>query len=77
MPLGQIIKEDMRRASSCTINWDKSDDTHRHEQIHLGFNVDLANGLFKIPIAKWEDLREDAAAIHYSKGSRVQARKLA
>jgi len=74
--LAQIIKDDMRRAG-LTINWDKRDDTPKHERRSLGFDVDLANGLFKIPIGRWEALREDAAAILNSKGTRVQARKLA
>ena len=76
MPLGQIGKEDMRRVC-LAINWDRRDDTPKHEWRHLGFDVDLANGLFKVPIARWQALREDASAILNSKGSRVQARKLA
>jgi len=39
--------------------------------------MDLAAGLFKVPISRWEVLRADAAAILNSKGMRVQARKLA
>ncbi len=74
--LAKIVKEDMRRAG-LAINWDKSDDISKHERRHLGFDVDLVNGLFKIPIARWETLREDALAILSSKGNRVQARKLA
>jgi len=74
--LAKIGKEDMRRAG-LTINWDKSDDTPKHGRSHLRFDVDLANGLFKIPIARWEALREDSAAMLKSKGTRVHARKLA
>ena len=43
----------------------------------MGFDVDLAAGLFKVPIARWEALRADAVAILSSKGTRVKARKLA
>jgi hypothetical protein len=68
--LAKIVKEDMRRAG-LAINWDKSDDISKHERRHLGFDVDLVNGLFKIPIARWETLREDALAILSSKGNRV------
>ena len=73
--LAKIVKEAMRRAG-LAINWDKSDDTPKHERRHLGFDVDLADGLFKIPIAKWEALREDTSSVLNSKGSRGQARKL-
>jgi hypothetical protein len=75
-PLAKIVKEGMRR-SGLTINWDKSDDMPKHERWHMGFDVDLANGLFKMPVARWESLREDAAAMLNSKGSRVEANKLA
>jgi len=60
-----------------TINWGKSDRTPKHERFHLGFDVGLDAGLFKVPIARWETLRSDAYAILNSKGTRVQARKLA
>jgi hypothetical protein len=39
--LAKIVDEDMRRAG-LTINWDMSDVTHKHERLHLGFDVDLA-----------------------------------
>ncbi len=74
--LAKIIKEDMRRAG-ITINWDKIDDISKHERRHLGIDVDLANGLFKIHIARWEALREDASSILSSEGNQVQARNLA
>jgi len=74
--LAKIVEEDMRRAG-LTINWDNSDGNPKHERLHLGFDVDLLAGLFKVPIARWEALRDDAATILNSKGTRVQARKLA
>jgi hypothetical protein len=74
--LAKIVEEDMRRAD-LTIKWDTSDGDPMHERLHLGFDVDLAAGLFKVPITKWEVLRADAAVILNSKGTRVQARKLA
>ena len=73
--LANIVKEEMHRAG-LAISWDISDDKHKHEQTHLGFDVDLANGSFKIPIAEWEALREAAVAILNLKGTQVQARKL-
>ena len=74
--LAKIIEEDMRRAG-LAINQDKRDGTPRHDRVHLGFDVDLASGLFKVPTLRWEALRADAVAILNSKGTRVQARKLA
>ena len=43
----------------------------------LGFVVDLASGLLKAPLARWEHLRMDVLYILNSKGIRVHARKLA
>jgi len=74
--LAQIVEEAMHRAG-LTINRDKSDGTHKHETLHLGFEMDLAVGLFRVPITRWEALQDDAVAILNSKGTRVQARKLA
>jgi len=74
--LAKIVEEDMRRAG-LAINQFKSDGTPNHDRVHLGLDVDLASGLFTVPIARWEALRADAVAIHNSKGTRVQARKLA
>jgi len=44
--------------------------------VRLGFDVNLVTGLFKVHITRWEALRDDAAAILNSKGTRVQAHKL-
>jgi hypothetical protein len=74
--LAKIVEEDMRRAGRA-INQSKSDGTPKHDRVHLGFDVDLASGLFKVPIARWEALRAYAVAILNSKGTHVQARKLA
>jgi hypothetical protein len=76
MPLGKKkIEEDKRRAG-LTINWDKSDGTPKHDRLHLGFDVDLAAGLFELSIERWEALRDDADATLNWKRTRVQARKL-
>ena len=74
--LAQIVEEDMRLAG-LAINETKIDGTPKHGRVHLGFDVDLAAGLSKIPLTRWEALRADALAILKSKGTRVQARKLA
>ena len=60
--LAKIIEENIRRAG-LTINRDKSDGVPTHDRLHLGFDVNLAAGLFKVPIAYWETLRDDTAAI--------------
>ena len=74
--LAEISKEDMRR-EGLAINWEKSYYMPKHERRHLGFDVDLANELFKIPVARWEAIREHTYAILTLNGSRVQARNLA
>jgi hypothetical protein len=74
--LARIVEEEMR-LSGLTIHWEKSDGTLIQERIHLGFVVNLAEGLFKVPIRRWEALTASVGFILSSKGVRVQARKLA
>ncbi len=74
--LARIVEHDMRCAG-LAIYWEKSDGIPSQEQLHLGFIVDLSNVLFKVPIHRWEALHLLASSIIYSKGLRVQARKLA
>ena len=66
--LTKNAEEDMRRAG-LAINQDKSDGTPEHDRVHVGFDVDLAAGLFKVPIIRWEALRAGTAAILNSKGT--------
>jgi len=75
--MARIIVEKDTRLAGLTINWDKSDDTPLHERLHLGFTVDLASGLFKVPIARWKHLQLNVLVILNSEGIRVQACKLA
>jgi len=70
LDMARIVEEDMRLAS-LTINSDKSDDTPSHEHLHFGFGVDLASGLFKTPLVRWEHLRMDVLSILNSEGIRV------
>jgi len=72
--LAKIGEKDMRRAD-LAINQSKIDGTPKHARVHLRFDVDLAAGLFKVPLIHREAFRADALAI--LKGTRVQARKLA
>ena len=51
LELARIVEEDMR-LRGLTINWDKSDGTHLHERLYLGFAVVLAAYIFKVPIAR-------------------------
>jgi hypothetical protein len=74
--LAKIVEENMRCAG-LAINQSKSDGTPKHDRVYLGFDADLAAGLFKVPLTRWEALRADALAILNSKGTRVQAPKLA
>jgi len=74
--LARIVEKDMRLAG-LSINWDKSDNTPLQERVHLGFLVNLAEGLFKVPITRWESLHKDIDFILNSHNGRVQARKLA
>ena len=70
--LAKVVEEDLRLAG-LAINQDKSDGTPNHDRVHLGFDVDLAAGLFKVPLTRWEALRDDTLTILNSKGTRVQA----
>jgi hypothetical protein len=65
------------RLASLTINWEKSDGTSLQERLHLGFVINLAEGLFKVPIRRWQGLKASIGLILSSKNVRVQARKLA
>ncbi len=42
----------------------------------LGFNVDMGEGKFRVPIDRWEALQSKTDAILSAKGGRIQARKL-
>jgi hypothetical protein len=74
--LARIVEEDMR-LDGLSINWDMSDNIPLQERVHLGFLVNLAKGLFKVPINRWESLHKDIDYILNSNNDRVQARKLA
>ena len=44
---------------------------------HLGFEVDLGAGYFRVPADRWEALQFSTDALLMAKGGRVLARKLA
>ncbi len=73
--LSRIVDENVSLAGLAS-NWEKSDGDPLQERLHLGFVVDLANRLFKIPIQRWEALRSSTKSI-FSKADRAQAWKLA
>ena len=73
--LARLVEEDMRLVN-LTPSWDKSENGPLHERLHLGFVVDIAEELFKIPTTRWEALRVAANDIISFKGVRIQARKL-
>ncbi len=64
--LARIVEHDMRLAG-LSINEEKSDGVPSQERIHLGFVVNLSEGLFKVPIHKWEALKASATSILSSK----------
>ena len=68
--LATIVEEDMPRAG-LDINRAKGDGAPKHDRVNLRFNVDLAAGLIKVRITRWEALRAVAAAILNSRGTRV------
>jgi hypothetical protein len=70
-----MVEHDMRLAGF-SINWEKRDGEPSQERFHLGFVVNLAEGLFKVPILRWEALIAFAESFLSSKGVRVQARKI-
>ena len=59
------------------MNRRKSDGNLLNDRLPLAFEVNLAAGLFKIPLARWEALCVAADTILGFTGKRVQARKLA
>ena len=52
--LARLAEEDMSLVD-LTHSWDKSNNEPLHERLHLGFVVDIAEGLFKIPTTRWKD----------------------
>jgi len=52
----------------------KSDWVPYHERLNLDFNVNLAAGLFRVSVGRWDALRD---AILASLGGRMQSRSLA
>jgi hypothetical protein len=74
--MARRVEEDMRRAG-LAINLEKSYVNYLNEIFQLGFVVDLAEGIFKVPIERWEALHASAEATHNSKGVRFQAPKIA
>ncbi len=43
----------------------------------LGFDVDFTDGKFRVPVDRWEALREAAEGLVEARHGRVQARRLA
>jgi hypothetical protein len=58
------------------INVPKSQRVPTQRLRHLGFDVDLAEGLFRIPEDRWQQLLSTVNSILSARGGRVQARKL-
>jgi hypothetical protein len=63
--------------ASLLINFPKSGLIPSLEGKHLGFEVDLGAGYFRVPADRWEALQFSTDDLLMAKGGRVQARKLA
>ena len=59
------------------INFPKSGTIPLFERKHLGFDVDLGAGYFRVPEDRWEALQFSTDALLMARGGRVQARALA
>ena len=59
------------------VNVSKSCRSPCHKLRHLGFDVDLLEGKFRVPADRWEALQASVSAILAVRGGRVQARRLA
>ncbi len=59
------------------INFEKRDPIPLLARKHLGFEVDLRAGYFRVPADRWEALQLSTDAILMAKSGRVLARKLA
>jgi hypothetical protein len=49
----------------------------QHKRRQLGFDVNLAEGLFTLPLERWEALKSKTDAILSARNGRVQARTVA
>ena len=59
------------------INFEKSSLIPLLERKHLGFEVGLGTGYFRVSTDRWEALQLSVDALLIAKGGRVLARKLA
>ena len=68
---GDFFKVDLQ------INFPKSGLIPKEERKHLGFDVDLVAGYFRLPTNRWEALELLTDALLMARGGQVQARTLA
>ncbi len=59
------------------INFPKSGLITMEERKHLGMDVDLGDGYFRVPTDRWEALQLPTDALLIARGRRVHARSLA
>jgi hypothetical protein len=71
--MAREVEGDMCNAG-LQINVPKCGTIPHHKRRQLGFDVDLAEGLFTVPLERWEALQSKTNAIMSARNGRVQAR---
>ena len=74
--MGIRVEGDLFKAG-LQINFPKSGLIPMLKRKHLGFEVDLGEGYFRVPTDRWEALQISTDALLVARGERVLARKLA
>ena len=74
--LARKVGADLVRAG-LRINVPKCVTRPTQQLIQLGFDVDVVDGKFRVPVDRWEALREAAEGLVGARHGRVQARRLA
>ena len=74
--LARRVEADFYKAG-LLVNFPKSGRVPAKVRRHLGFEVDLEAGVFRVPEDRWEALQSSADALLHARGRRVQARQIA
>ena len=73
--LARKVEADFVRAG-LRINVPKCHTLPAQQRRHLGFDVDFADGKFRVPVDRWEALHESAEGLVGARHGRVHARGL-
>ena len=74
--MAREVESDMFNAG-LQINVPKRGTIPQHKRCQLGFDVDLAEGIFTVPLERWEALQSKTDAIMSARNGRVQASVIA